>query len=92
MKTKLEVVVYQTAEGVSPFETWLGKLKDRQAKVQVLRRVQRVALENFGNNKWLGCQEGNKVVLLLCAGDKRTQAADIERAREYRADYERRKR
>lgn len=29
--------------------------------------------------------------LLLCAEDKRTQTADIQRAKEYRADYERRK-
>jgi putative addiction module killer protein len=36
-------------------------------------------------------QDGDTIVLLLCAGDKRTQTSDIQRAREYRADYERRK-
>ncbi len=30
---------------------------------------------------------GRTCVLLLCAGDKRTQSADIQRAREYLADY-----
>jgi putative component of toxin-antitoxin plasmid stabilization module len=36
-------------------------------------------------------QDGNKIILLLCAGDKRTQTADIERGKEFRSDYERRK-
>ncbi|HWP45048.1 MAG TPA: type II toxin-antitoxin system RelE/ParE family toxin [Blastocatellia bacterium] len=30
---------------------------------------------------------GGRVVLLLCGGDKRTQRSDIERAKEYLADY-----
>lgn len=30
---------------------------------------------------------GTRVILLLCAGDKRKQTADIVRAREYLADY-----
>jgi len=33
---------------------------------------------------------GRRVVLLLCGGDKRTQAADIKRAIEYWKDYQRR--
>lgn len=31
--TRFEIVVYQTAEGIIPFEGWLLKLRDRQAKV-----------------------------------------------------------
>lgn len=30
---------------------------------------------------------GNKVVLLLCGGDKRSQAKDINKAKEYLKDY-----
>ncbi len=30
---------------------------------------------------------GNRIVLLLCGGDKSTQSKDIELAREYWADY-----
>jgi putative addiction module killer protein len=36
-------------------------------------------------------QEGDTVILLLCAGDKRTQDADIQKAKKYLRDYERRK-
>lgn len=108
-RTRFEIVVYQTIEGIAPFEGWLLKLRDRLAKVHVLRRIQRAALGNFGDQRGLGdglselrinpgpgyrvyyTQDGNAIVVLLCAGDKRTQTADIQRAREYRADYERRK-
>lgn len=103
---RFEIVVYQTAEGTAPIEDWLLKLRNRQAKVHVLRRIQRAALGNFGDHKGLGdglcelridhgpgyrvyyTQVGNKIILLLCAGDKRTQVVDIVRAREYRSDYE----
>ena len=35
-------------------------------------------------------QIGSAIVLLLCGGDKSTQAQDIRKAKEYWADYERR--
>jgi putative addiction module killer protein len=35
-------------------------------------------------------RRGNALVLLLCGGDKRMQQRDIERAREYLTDYDRR--
>ena len=38
------------------------------------------------------CLDGQVVVLLLCGGDKRTQSADIARAKACKADYERSKR
>jgi putative addiction module killer protein len=34
-------------------------------------------------------QIGSTIVLLLCGGDKSTQAQDIRKAKEYWADYER---
>jgi putative addiction module killer protein len=36
-------------------------------------------------------QEGNKLILLLCGGDKRTQTKDIENAHAYWKDYKSRK-
>ena len=109
MPKKIEIVVYQTEEGTSPLETWLLKLRDRQAKLRITRRIQRLALGNIGDHRGLGdglaelridhgpgyrvyyCQDGDTIILLLCAGDKRTQTADIARARQCKADYERRK-
>ena len=35
-------------------------------------------------------QQGNRIVVLLCGGDKSTQAKDIKRAQEYWADFKRR--
>lgn len=35
-------------------------------------------------------RHGREIVLLLCGGDKRTQRADIERAKRYWADFKRR--
>jgi putative addiction module killer protein len=35
-------------------------------------------------------QVDQKVILLLCGGDKSTQQKDIEKAKEYKRDYERR--
>lgn len=35
-------------------------------------------------------RSGEKVILLLCGGDKRKQQADIERAKEYWRDYQKR--
>ena len=37
-------------------------------------------------------RSGVDVVLLLCGGDKSTQAGDIEAAKRYRRDYEQRTR
>jgi putative addiction module killer protein len=37
-------------------------------------------------------QEGNTLILLLCGGDKRTQAKDIEQAHAYWKDYKTRSR
>ena len=35
---------------------------------------------------------GRRMILLLCGGDKRTQAADIAKAKQFRRDYEQRTR
>lgn len=74
----------------------------------ILRRVDRLSADNFGDHKYLkdgvwelrvdvgpgyrayyGKHEWT-LVLLLCAGSKRTQVSDIAKAVGYWTDYQRR--
>ena len=88
------------------FDEWLGGLRDRQARVRILTRIDRLAGGNPGDVKPVGsgvselrvhygpgyrvyfAQRGGVVILLLCAGDKRTQSRDIERAVAIAADWQ----
>lgn len=87
---------------------WLSRLRDKQAKIAIIRRMTRVENGNFGDHKY--CREGvwemridigpgyriyyalagQRVLLLLCGGDKRTQDADITRSVIYLNDWQRR--
>ncbi|KAA6204408.1 MAG: type II toxin-antitoxin system RelE/ParE family toxin [Candidatus Tokpelaia sp.] len=73
-------------------------LKDNKAKMNILTRIERVSLGNFGDCKFLRdsvyelridkgkgyrvyfARKGEKVIFLLCGGDKKSQNADIQRA------------
>ena len=105
----IEVVEYLTEDGRSPYREWLSTLRDREARVRVRVRIDRMMLGNFGDSQSVGKgvseirvphgpgyrvyfgRDGSKLVILLCGGDKRTQSADIDQARAYWADYQRRK-
>lgn len=91
-----------TTEG---FDRWLRKLKDRQGRLRILERVDRLAHGNPGDVKSVGqgvlelrltygpgyrvyyTQEGDRLVLLLCGGDKSTQHNDIKTAHQLAADW-----
>ncbi len=45
---------YLTAEGRSPFEEWLGSLRDLKARVKIEKRLQRVKLGNLGDYRSVG--------------------------------------
>ncbi len=101
----MEVVHYITENNRDPFQEWLDALRDNRAKVTVLRRIDRVALGNFGDHKV--CRDGvyemrvdvgpgyrvyyflydQMIIVLLCAGCKRTQDGDIRKAVSYKADF-----
>lgn len=80
------------------FDQWLRKLKDRQGRLRILSRIDRLARGNPGDVKAVGqgvleprltygpgyriyyAQRGNRLILLLCGGDKSTQQSDITKA------------
>lgn len=89
----------------STFDAWFARLTDRQAKVRIAARIDRLSLGNPGDVKPVGSgisemridygpgyrvyftQRGPIVIVILCAGDKRTQRADITRAIEIAASW-----
>ena len=101
-----EIRHYLNADEKDLYLDWLKRLRDPIAKVQVVKRINRVEQGNFGDHKF--CRDGvweiridvgagyrvyygkanSRIVLLLCAGDKRTQDSDIDRAVEYWQDWQ----
>ncbi len=81
------------------FRDWLARLKNKLARAIILRRLDRIAMGNFGDAKPVGdgvsefridhgpgyrayfVRRGEALIVLLCAGDKGSQARDIARAK-----------
>jgi putative addiction module killer protein len=55
---RYDVEVYETGAGVAPFQDWLDRIKNEQAKTQIVARVRRAALGNFGDWKRLAGSSG----------------------------------
>lgn len=109
MTDVIEVREYKTENGRNLFREWLNGLRDRDARVRIRSRINRVRLGNLGDAKSVGRgvselripygpgyrvyfgRDGDKVVLLLCGGDKRSQRQDIAEAQGRWADYKERK-
>jgi putative addiction module killer protein len=49
----VDVRHYLTLTGADPFQFWLDRLKDLKARVAILRRVDRLLADNFGDHKYL---------------------------------------
>ena len=49
----MEIRHYLAVNGRDLFIDWLGKLRDTKAKVAIIRRVNRLELDNFGDHKYL---------------------------------------
>lgn len=84
--TPKEVIVYETSDGISPFDEWLTSLRDKKAVDKITLRIRRIEQGNLGDYKSVG-QIGNTIVVLLCGGDKTTQDNDIVKAQQYWEDY-----
>jgi putative addiction module killer protein len=52
----MQILHYLTAEGRDLFQNWLDGLRDMRARIAILRRVDRVAMGNFGDHRF--CREG----------------------------------
>lgn len=86
-------------ERTDVFDKWLKMLRDRQAVLAIVKRLDRVILGNFGDVSPVGdgisemrifvgkgyrlyyVIRDNRIVILLCGGDKSTQKKDITRAK-----------
>src|SRR5580698_8734653 len=88
------------------FDSWLSRVRDRQAATAIVGRLSRARLGNLGHWRAVGdgisemkidvgkgyrvyfTQRGDVLVIILCGGDKSTQAADIKRAKVIAKDLE----
>lgn len=52
----MEIRHYLTRAGRDPYQSWLDRLKDVQARVAIQRRVDRIAAGSFGDHK--PCRQG----------------------------------
>jgi len=52
----MDVIHYLTEDGTDLYQQWMDALRDKYAKVAILRRVDRAAAGNFGDHKL--CREG----------------------------------
>jgi len=50
----LGIVHYQKADGSIPFQEWMGRLRDKQAKARINSRIVQLELGNFGDAKPVG--------------------------------------
>ena len=50
----MEIRVYVTRDGKTPFVEWLGKLRDRSARTRIRIQLDRILLGNPGDRKSLG--------------------------------------
>lgn len=45
--------IYVTSDGKQPFVKWLENLKDKKARYRIKERLDRIALGNFGDHKYI---------------------------------------
>jgi putative addiction module killer protein len=48
------LLIYETDDGKSPFEEWIDKLRDSQARRRIFARLGRVRAGNFGDSSPVG--------------------------------------
>lgn len=95
----MEIRHYLTGHGTDVFQNWLDQVRDLRARVAVLRRIDRLTSDHFGDHKF--CRDGvwelridvgagYRVYYALSAKTIVLQTADIRRAVNFWSDYQRR--
>ncbi len=88
----IELVLYMREDGRSPFDEWLSGLRDKMAQVRIFNRMRQMEAGTLVIAPLLAMvslNSGMSVVILLCGGDKSSQAKDIDRAKLYWEDWKR---
>jgi len=100
----MEIHHYISPTGRDLFDEWLSQLGDARTQAKIAVRIDRLAAGNLGDCKPLWelridwgpgyriyyAMTSKESALLLSGGDKRRQAADIERALGYLKNYKER--
>ncbi|MDX2232183.1 MAG: type II toxin-antitoxin system RelE/ParE family toxin [Leptolyngbyaceae cyanobacterium bins.349] len=71
-----ELLIYETDGNEAPFSSWLDTLRDREARARIRKRLDRVALGNFGDCKSVG--EGVFELRIDCGPGYRVYFAQAE--------------
>lgn len=51
--TELDIEIYETSNGKHPFQDWIKGLKETHTRAQILTRIDRLKMGNFGDCKTL---------------------------------------
>jgi putative addiction module killer protein len=95
-----EIYIYfDRNKNTEPIKKWISNLDNSIVSI-VFSRLKRVRDGNYGDRKSVGggvselrfsrglriyfAEINNKIILLLCGGDKSTQSDDIKKAKEYK--------
>ena len=100
-------IIYAARDGSEPLQEWLDAMRDKQGRVVILKRLDKLRRGSPGKWREVGgvyelkidfgpgyrvyCNfHGLELVILLAGGDKGTQDADIDYAKQLWRDYKER--
>ncbi|EKF58225.1 addiction module killer protein [Agrobacterium albertimagni AOL15] len=78
--TRFEIEVYLTEDGEAPFQAWLDAIASSEIRTQILARIRRASLGNFGDWKPLVA----RTAFLKCGSMPEPVAACSTRSSEIR--------